>query len=316
MSNSKGFSLISEVADYFISLAHKYWCGKMSTGQDFGLAKKIAELQAECTQICKNMTDCVQLQLLEKAENKYKKCLSVLKTGQISTDRELAIQFFQEYSQALLDVTYVVECQLVNEDFPQDRSAEEIKHLIDRLDQPEQLVKEMFGSDMRAVDVLGIDLLECLSWRRGALFYMYCHTVVNDSERRRMNAVHIMECTVEGVRYLQSMLSVRSPLILEEYRDADIKDSDAVNLLKKGLFNDTHLLALMYAGEMCYWHWKICREGYKDVSSLQNRALNFDSLTNGTKLLQKFVNVVKTQLQGKGWDFSRAEQILAEFCDA
>ena len=32
--------------------------------------------------------------------------------------------------QALLDVTYVVECQLVNEDFPVDRSAKEIKHLI------------------------------------------------------------------------------------------------------------------------------------------------------------------------------------------
>ena len=32
--------------------------------------------------------------------------------------------------QALLDVTYVVECQLVNEEFPEDRSAKEIKHLI------------------------------------------------------------------------------------------------------------------------------------------------------------------------------------------
>ena len=34
--------------------------------------------------------------------------------------------------QALLDATYVVECQLVNEDFPEDRSAKEIKHLISK----------------------------------------------------------------------------------------------------------------------------------------------------------------------------------------
>ena len=32
--------------------------------------------------------------------------------------------------QALLDATYVLECRLVNEDFPQDRSEKEITHLI------------------------------------------------------------------------------------------------------------------------------------------------------------------------------------------
>ena len=32
--------------------------------------------------------------------------------------------------QALLDATYVLECRLVNEDFPQDRSEKEIEHLI------------------------------------------------------------------------------------------------------------------------------------------------------------------------------------------
>lgn len=32
--------------------------------------------------------------------------------------------------QALLDATYVLECMLVNEDFPQDKSEKEIKHLI------------------------------------------------------------------------------------------------------------------------------------------------------------------------------------------
>ena len=35
--------------------------------------------------------------------------------------------------QALLDATYVTECRLVNEDFPQDKSKEEIRHLIGKL---------------------------------------------------------------------------------------------------------------------------------------------------------------------------------------
>ena len=43
------------------------------------------------------------------------------------------------------------------------------------------------------------------------------------------------QCAVSGVIYLQSMLSIRSPLVLEEYNDTDIKDPGAVNLLKEGL---------------------------------------------------------------------------------
>lgn len=81
-----------------------------------------------------------------------------------------------------------------------------------------------------------------------------------------------------------------------------------------GVYSDTHLLALMYAGEMCYWHWKVSQNACTDTSSLQNLIkTGFDSLANGTKFLQKFVNVVRTQVRGNGWDFSKAEKILAEF---
>ena len=84
-------------------------------------------------------------------------------------------------------------------------------------------------------------------------------------------------------------------------------------LLIAGVFSDTHLLALMYAGEMCYWHWQIQKDGKTDLSANHNRARDFDSVSNGTKFLQKFVDVVKGSFQGNGWDCSRAEQILAEF---
>jgi len=104
-----------------------------------------------------------------------------------------------------------------------------------RLDQPEQLVNEMFGLESKPVEVLGTDLVECLYWRRGALFYMYCHTLFNDNERRHLNRVHLMECAESGVKYLESMLSVRSPLVLDEQENVDVKDIDMVHLLKEGL---------------------------------------------------------------------------------
>ena len=80
-----------------------------------------------------------------------------------------------------------------------------------------------------------------------------------------------------------------------------------------GVFSDTHLLALMYAGEMCYWHWQIQKDAKSDLSANHNRVRDFDSVSNGTKFLQKFVDVVKGSFQGNGWDCSKAEQILAEF---
>ncbi|XP_067026961.1 RAB7A-interacting MON1-CCZ1 complex subunit 1-like isoform X2 [Acropora muricata] len=278
------------------------------------MKQRFTELLEECADIRKGIFDFAQLPLLEKAESKCKRCLSVCEKGQASTNKEMAMKIVQGYTEALLDVTYVVECQLVNEEFPEDRSAKEIKHLIGRLDQPETLVMEIFGSEVKPVEVLGVEMLECLSWRCGALFYMYCHTVFNDSKRKQLNTAHLLECAVSGVIYLQSMLSIRSPLVLEEYSNTDIKDPGAVNLLKEGVYSDTHLLALMYAGEMCYWHWKVSQNACTDNSSLQNRIkTSFDSLANGTKFLQKFVNVVRTQVRGNGWDFSKAEKILAEF---
>lgn len=32
------------------------------------------------------------------------------------------------------------------------------------------------------INILGTELVECLYWRRGALLYMYCHTVKERSE--------------------------------------------------------------------------------------------------------------------------------------
>lgn len=87
----------------------------------------------------------------------------------------------------------------------------------------------------------------------------------------------------------------------------------------QGVFSDTHLLALMYAGELCYWHWRIKKEssgdlGLRDVD--EGGAKKCNSVSNGRRFLQKFVDIVKESFKGKGWDSTRAEQILGEFAES
>ncbi|XP_078353608.1 RAB7A-interacting MON1-CCZ1 complex subunit 1-like [Oculina patagonica] len=281
------------------------------------IAVNIKELQEECIEIRKNTLDAGEHILLDKAEDKCKACIHLLEKGQnAASNKGMLYKILQQYSQALLDATYVVECRLVNEDFPRDRSEKEIKHLIERLDQPEEIVNEMFGSESKAGQVLGSEVMECLLWRRGALFYMYCHTLFNDPQRRQHNAVHLMQCAESGFKYLESMLCVRSPLVLDMQKNVEAKNADMVHLLREGVFSDTHLLALMYAGELCYWHWLIEKETGTDVcgrDANKSSAKNFNSVSNGKRFLQKFVDIVKESFKGKGWDCTRAEQILGEF---
>ncbi|XP_078009329.1 RAB7A-interacting MON1-CCZ1 complex subunit 1 isoform X3 [Phascolarctos cinereus] len=85
------------------------------------------------------------------------------------------------YTQAILDMTYFEENKLVDEDFPEDTSLQKVKELITVLSEPEVVVKES-NLHPKHSDILGTELLECLYWRRGALLYMYCHTVTAREE--------------------------------------------------------------------------------------------------------------------------------------
>uniref|UniRef100_A0A2K6H0V6 RAB7A interacting MON1-CCZ1 complex subunit 1 n=1 Tax=Propithecus coquereli TaxID=379532 RepID=A0A2K6H0V6_PROCO len=70
------------------------------------------------------------------------------------------------YTQAILDMTYFEENKLVDEDFPEDSSSHKVKDLISFLSEPEILVKEN-NMHPKHCNLLGDELLECLSWRRG-----------------------------------------------------------------------------------------------------------------------------------------------------
>ncbi|XP_068782598.1 RAB7A-interacting MON1-CCZ1 complex subunit 1-like isoform X2 [Struthio camelus] len=191
-------------------------------------------------------------------------------------------KLLQLYTQAVLDITYFEENQLVDEDFPEDYSLRKVKELICILSEPEDLVKE-------------------------------CN--VNE------------ECLNDGVHYLMKMLSFRCPLQLDE--DVSFQDKDTARLLSEGVFSDTHLLAMMYSGEMCYWGLKHCRErgsgeGKQERCETTDPASSSDPCCGsqsaslgfraaGKNILTKYVAVCEGPLKGQGWNTTSARQMLCYF---
>ncbi|XP_050184689.1 RAB7A-interacting MON1-CCZ1 complex subunit 1 [Myiozetetes cayanensis] len=228
---------------------------------------------------------------------------------------------FQLYTQAVLDITYFEENQLVDEDFPEETSLQKLKELICILSEPEDLVREC-NIDEEPVNILGAELLECLYWRKGALLYMYCHTAKERREWLQGNIGTFKKFLNDGVHYLMKMLSFRCPLQLNE--DVLLQDKDTARLLSEGVFSDTHLLAMMYCGEMCYWGLKHWGEGKQESpesidpvsdsslgSGTQSMWLDFQE--TGKNMLTKYVAVCEGPLRGQGWNTTTAKQMLRDF---
>ncbi|NXS91416.1 CE051 protein, partial [Jacana jacana] len=222
----------------------------------------------------------------------------------------------QLYTQALLDITYFEENQLVDEDFPEESSLQKVKELICILSEPEDLVREC-NINEEPINILGAELVECLYWRKGALLYMYCHTAKERNEWLRENISIFKKCLNDGVQYLMKMLSLRCPLRLNE--DVSFQDKDTARLLSEGVFSDTHLLALMYGGEMCYWGVRHRGEGKQE--SLQAMDCDpgcsrspssswLDFRETGKNLLTKYVAVCEGPLKSHGWSTARAKEML------
>ncbi|XP_061473226.1 RAB7A-interacting MON1-CCZ1 complex subunit 1 isoform X1 [Rhineura floridana] len=226
----------------------------------------------------------------------------------------------QLYTQAVLDVTYFEENQLVDEDFPEESSLQKVEELINTLSEPEALINER-GTTEEPLTVLGVELLECLYWRRGALLYMFCHTMKGRKGRLMEKTDLFKKFLNEGIYYLMKMLEFRcSSNPSEEFSS---RDTDAARLIHEGVFSDTHLLAMMYCGEMCYWGLKYCgeeKEGGQSTmagpsreqpGSPRNKAPDFREM--GEKMLLKYITVCKGALQLHDWDTKHAKLILDYF---
>ena len=76
-------------------------------------------------------------------------------------------------------------------------------------------------------------------------------------------------------------------------------------ILTAGIYSDTHLLALMYGGEMCHWFVT----STQDYTESERAAQSF-----GIEMLSTYVQAVESipELQGT-WNTDRAKQLLKQF---
>ncbi|KAI5134326.1 RAB7A-interacting MON1-CCZ1 complex subunit 1 [Manis pentadactyla] len=222
------------------------------------------------------------------------------------------------YTQAILDMTYFEENKLVDEDFPED-SSQKVKELISFLSEPEIVVKEN-NMHPKHCDLLGDELMECLSWRRGALLYMYCHSLTKRREWLTRKSSLLKKYLIDGISYLLQMLNYRCPIQLNE--GVSFQDLDTAKLLSEGIFSDIHLLAMMYSGEMCYWGLKHCADQQPENHEVDTGASGASYTTYkepldfrevGEKILKKYVSVCEGPLKEQEWNTTNAKQILNFF---
>ncbi|XP_028844944.1 RAB7A-interacting MON1-CCZ1 complex subunit 1 [Denticeps clupeoides] len=267
--------------------------------QGLELEKRIFELDHKCATLRTEKRDDDYLQnastILDKLKNYYRQ------EGEGSSLPKL----LQDYTQVILDITFYEENQLVDQEFPEESSLFQVQQLLQDLTEPEVLATRLAPTE-EVQNVLGLELLECLYWRRGALLYMYCHTLHQRKQWIKQNKDTFLKCLQEGVRYLMRMLQVRNSVKLNE--DVVFHDSTTANFLSEGFFSDTHLLTMMYIGEMCFWAVKYEDCSVDRVDRREDR-LHFRDI--GTQVLHKYVSACEGPLQGQGWNTENAKEILS-----
>ncbi|XP_038164039.1 UPF0600 protein C5orf51 homolog [Cyprinodon tularosa] len=267
--------------------------------QDFELERRIFELDNKCSCLRAENQDDDYLQnasaVLEKLKGFYRE------GGESFNISKL----LQDYTEAILDITFYEENQLVDQEFPEDSSPVKIQQLLQDLTEPEVLVGRLTpGQEVQCM--LGTEMLECLYWRRGALLYMYCHTLHQRKQWIKKNKDTFIKCIQEGVRYLMRMLQVRNTVKLSD--GVVLHEGATASILSEGIFSDIHLLTMMYIGEMCFWAVK-----YEDCSgdSTEHRLDGLQFRDIGTQILNKYVHACEGPLQGQGWNTENAKEILS-----
>ncbi|XP_076462823.1 RAB7A-interacting MON1-CCZ1 complex subunit 1-like [Babylonia areolata] len=243
-----------------------------------------------------------QLDFLKQCKEK---CCHLLKSSQVSDiSGDVLKQILQEVAHVVLEYTYQDEMSLVGSEFPADSVSHRLSAIQEQLDKICQVAKECFQNQTEA-ETLGEEVAECVHWRKGALFYMYCHTLQSDC--RPTEPSHYRQCLEEGVLELEKMLSTRQPASVP----ADVSSDDTLQLFNHGVYSDTHLLAMMYAAELCYWHQQAVDQGRFSPGSGEPSA--FSARRQGLRHLQSYLAAVQGPLRGQGWNTDRAEEFVQYF---
>ncbi|XP_006007173.1 RAB7A-interacting MON1-CCZ1 complex subunit 1 [Latimeria chalumnae] len=284
--------------------------------QSADLSERIGNLERKCCRLRQNEENQDDIYLLRASV-----ALEKLKSLSKNTRNENLSKLLQDYTQVVLDITFFEENRLVDNDFPEDISSERVCKVLHDLSEPEVLARDLI-KDQDLCAVLGVEMVECLHWRRGAFLYMYCHTVREREKWLMGNQSHFKKCLEDGICHLVKMLHVRSPVDLND--KVLFRDISTARLLSEGVFSDTHLLAMMYTGEMCYWRLKNCakEEDHDQISEVSSRsyaALDHDNVEFrrvGQLMLQKYISFCEGPLNGQGWSTESAKEILSFFKSA
>ncbi|XP_065834659.1 RAB7A-interacting MON1-CCZ1 complex subunit 1-like [Oscarella lobularis] len=127
---------------------------------------------------------------------------------------------------------------------------------------------------------------------------MYCSTVRQNEERLKTVPLQYEEMLRFGIDHLKKMLDVRQPI----RGSVECKDSDTKELLEYGAFSDTHVLGLMYLGEMCDWlrNLKLEDEENRQITDLEQT------------VLKTYVKLTEGPLKSHGWSSANARSLLSK----
>ncbi|ESP00699.1 hypothetical protein LOTGIDRAFT_112314, partial [Lottia gigantea] len=200
----------------------------------------------------------------------------------------------------VLDVTFIDENELVDEEFPPDVSTGVIQNILGRTFNQSQ--EHWLKTTCTLLQEN--ELLECIYWRKGALLYMYCKTIESDTSRIKNNLQQYKQYLVIGVENLRCMLETREPVDID--KDTESQNDDTLHLIQSGIYSDTHLLSLVYAGEMCYWLNHCDKLGYFQTEEIDYRDI-------GETYLCRYLQVVNGPLKHQGWNTDSAQTMLQSF---
>ncbi|RWS26177.1 UPF0600 protein C5orf51-like protein [Leptotrombidium deliense] len=258
--------------------------------------------------------------------------------GDFSLDREL----IESYAKAVFDSTFYHENYLTENLFKDESSERDMKTIINLLNAVSTSCSagvKLDKSETRniphwsVISVLGIDYAECISWRQGALLYAFCNIKLNsDATWMNNHQTDFLNYLNDGIKYLHTMLSLRKLLenpnssAENKSKNEDIAESviklysiegqkpifeedDVYKFTESGVYSDSHLLAMMYCGEMCYWYCKYAKdwdlidsdEGCKMINELKEL---------GNKYLKIYIESVEQFFKNVGWSCERAKEII------
>jgi hypothetical protein len=111
---------------------------------------------------------------------------------------------------------------------------------------------------------------------------------------------------VDGVASLSEALT--SLAVSRTQTHAEIPDTDDDSLVQAGIFSDTHLLSIVYQGELNLL-LASCIETITDPSLSPEMEQH---RTEGIQLLKKYIHLVEShaQLNAAGWDTKRAKELI------